>query len=390
VDAGRIAARRPICQRETTDGRSVLAVASDLQAAFASALRTKQLHFGNSFLENSIPWFQPTLARSAGCNLELKASLGAGWQIWMHVNSFNTSRVGVKKELIEGAWNAIVVQHFGSPGLSNVVDHMFEGAGRINFSPPKDVGDIASAGEIIDWFLCKHPERGRVFIYSSCPYMPAASEFRKRVQNETTRSLRAAGESRAATLKKVKERKLTLEEMEPLMRAFNYGAEWLAPYEQNQTTSWMSRHFHSRDYDTRLMEGLKAHYPKLWEQKRLALIPCGEVFYELDRKMRAGLVPGITNVGYFSRDGGHVRAGLPRYTLGATCIAVMFGVHPRLLDYSIYNTLDNYKTENLPVKGYVHQPDLGVLLEITPQRAKVVNDTVWAVVTNSPYTRVSQ
>jgi hypothetical protein len=38
----------------------------------------------------------------------------------------------------------------------------------------------------------------------------------------------------------------------------------------------------------------------------------------------------------------------------------------------------------------VHQPDLGVLLEITPQRAKVVNDTVWAVVTNSPYTRVSQ
>ena len=44
----------------------------------------------------------------------------------------------------------------------------------------------------------------------------------------------------------------------------------------------------------------------------------------------------------------------------------MYGKHPETLDYSIYNDLENYKTEKLPQPGYVHQPDLGELLEITP------------------------
>ena len=94
----------------------------------------------------------------------------------------------------------------------------------------------------------------------------------------------------------------------------------------------------------------------------LALIPNGDVFLALDKKLRAGQMPGVENVGFFSRDGGHVRAGLPRYTLAATCYAVMFGAHPGRLDAVIYNDLDNYKNENLnklPGKigpGYVHWP----------------------------------
>jgi hypothetical protein len=51
---------------------------------------------------------------------------------------------------------------------------------------------------------------------------------------------------------------------------------------------------------------------------------------------------------------------------------VLFGKHPQTLDYAIYNDLENYKTEKRPQSGYVHQPDLGVLLEITPRRAKLV------------------
>ena len=137
-----------------------------------------------------------------------------------------------------------------------------------------------------------------------------------------------------------------------------------------------SKHTHSRDYVWKLMDELKAKYPKLWAEQRLALIPNGDVFLTLDKKLRAGQMPGVENVGFFSRDGGHVRAGLPRYTLAATCYAVMFGEHPGRLDAAIYNDLDNYKNENLnklPGKigpGYVHWPDLGELLEITPERRR--------------------
>jgi len=38
------------------------------------------------------------------------------------------------------------------------------------------------------------------------------------------------------------------------------------------------------------------------------------------------------------------------------------------------------------VVGYIHQPDLGEPLEIPPERAKLVNDTIWEVVTGHPHT----
>ena len=65
-----------------------------------------------------------------------------------------------------------------------------------------------------------------------------------------------------------------------------------------------------------------------------------------------------------------------------------------MLDSAIYNDLDNYKNENLnklPGKigaGYVHWPDLGELLEITPERKTIVDDTVWEVVQGHPYTQI--
>ena len=182
--------------------------------------------------------------------------------------------------------------------------------------------------------------------------------------------------------------------MLPLMRGHDYAAAWLAKYERNDTTPWMSKNFHSRDYAWTLMEELKKKYPKLWDEKRLALIPAGDVFLALDQKMRAGKMPGIENVGFFMQDGLHVRAGLPRYTLAATCFAVMFGRNPSPLDSAVYNNIENYKNENmlkLPGRigpGYIHFPDCGDLLEITPARKKVVDDTIWEVVKNHPYTQV--
>jgi hypothetical protein len=366
----------------------------------ANAGETQKLNaffLGNSFCENSMPWFHPILARSAGCDLKVRTCFGAGWQIWMHVDQMMTRPEFSKKPLLEGDWNAVVIQHFGAhPLLQDNVRTSVFASQKEPWPEPRDVSDFAAASWIMDRFVKAHPE-GRAFIYSSWPGIPAAADFRNRVAAETKKSLEAQGLPREEVLKRVRERKPTLEEMIPLMEVSDYKAEWLAKYEPNRQTPHESKHFHSRDYDWSLMELLKKKYPQLWSQRRLALIPNGDVFYALDQKMRAGKVPGITNIGFFSRDGGHVRAGLPRYTLAATCFAVMFRRSPEGLDYSVYNNLENYKNENLndlkktpghEGNAYSHQPDLGVLLEITPERAKVVNETVWEVVKAHLYSNI--
>jgi hypothetical protein len=102
----------------------------------------------------------------------------------------------------------------------------------------------------------------------------------------------------------------------------------------------------------------------------------------------SGDVPAIVNVGEFSADGGHLRSGLPRYTLAATYYAVLFREHPGKVDWNIFQDRSNYDSGKLGF--YVHQPDLGVLLEITPERARIVNETVWEVVTNHPHTAMKR
>jgi len=133
-----------------------------------------------------------------------------------------------------------------------------------------------------------------------------------------------------------------------------------------------------------VMEGLKKSFPELWHEGRLGMIPVGDVFLELDKKMKAGEVPGIINIGEYSADGGHLRSGLPRYTLAATYYAVLFREHPGKVDWKIFQERSNYESGKFGF--YVHQPDLAVHLDITPDRAAVVNDTIWSVVKDHPYT----
>jgi hypothetical protein len=357
-------------------------------AASASELRV--IYFGNSFLENSVPWFHPTLAATAGKQLKVQTAIGPGWQIWMHVDAMRRTPDGhPRKLLVSGEWNAVLIQHFGThPGLKdNVRKSVFLNQ---QFDEPRDVSDLASASEIIELLLrsAKKPDEVRVFIYNSWPVMPGVEELHKRLQREVEKSLQAAGESREEILKQFKEHKLTPEEMDPLVRAFNYADHWLGRYEWNEEVPWASKNAHSRDYVNRVMDELRAKYPQLAKTGRLRLIPNGEVFLALDRKAREGKLPGIDSIGRFYTDGGHVRCGLPRFTLAATCYSVLFGEHPGKLDYSLYNNKENYRNDKLPQPGYVHWPDLGVLIEITPERAKVVCETIWEVVSGNPYTRV--
>ena len=364
---------------------SLLALTPALRAAEPpDELNT--MYYGNSFLENSLPWFHPTLARSAGLDMTVRTSIGPGWPIRLHVSQMKRGRWWSRAALFEEDCDSVLIHHFVATA-SDVMPYYWDGPGRVWVIPPRDMGDVAGAAHIIQLHQSAHPD-GRAFIYNSWAGIPDAREFKERVKNELMESARSGGEERGETLKDIKERKLTFEELEPLLRSFDYQEQWLRDYDGTPATS------HTRAYCRVLMDGLKERFPKMWEEGRLALIPNGEVFYELDRKMRAGQMPGVPCVGYYSRDGGHVRAGLPRYTLAATCFAVMFQRHPRELDYSIYNDLANYTNENVRTlpgvigSSYVHQPDLGKLLEITPERARIVDDTVWEVVTGHAYTNM--
>jgi hypothetical protein len=135
-----------------------------------------------------------------------------------------------------------------------------------------------------------------------------------------------------------------------------------------------------------VMDGLIEKFPELWKEGRLGMVPVGDVFLELDEKMRAGEMPGLVNIGEYSADGGHLRSGLPRYTLAATYYAVLFREHPDNVDWKIFQDRSNYDSGKFGF--YVHQPDLAVHLDIASERAKVVNDTIWEVVSEHPYTGV--
>ncbi len=147
-----------------------------------------------------------------------------------------------------------------------------------------------------------------------------------------------------------------------------------------------ARNTHTRKHMYMLFEELKKRFPDLWEEKRLEMIPVGDVFLALDNKMREGLIPGIENIGQYSADGGHLRSGLPRYTLAATYFAVLFKDHPKHVDWGIFQKRENYDSKKFGF--YVHQPDLAVHLDINDERAELVNDTIWEVLKEHPYCHV--
>ncbi len=428
-------------------------------AAAGDISKVTAYYFGNSYLENSMPGIHPLLGKSAGKEWNVTPSIYAGIPIWCHMNYLAVKPRGNDLEKFSAAapdCDTIVMLLFGGHGLS----HVTKGYWGTDFPEPTDIGDINACATIIDMFLKFNP-KGRAFIYTAWPAIPEAGDFRKRVKDEVEAGARAKGLSREETLKLVKERKPTHEEMEPIRKRFDYAKEWLteeyipesATVEQrerlnkygaalrlhpknnptppttvagvaqatgiaeatvaadlkavriaesdlgasdiaarvgNFVNGWPRTH--SRAHMWAVMDGLKKRYPEMWKEGRLGMIPVGDVFLALDQKMKEGKVPGVANVGEYSTDGGHVRAGMPRYTLAATFYAVLFQDDPAQLDWKLMADREDYINDagglNKIGGVYTHIPDLGEVLAITPERAKAVNDAIWEVVRSHPYTQM--
>jgi hypothetical protein len=330
--------------------------------------------------------------------------------------------------------DTLVILIYGNTGLK----HMAEGEkwGH-KFKGPTDIGDVASCSYLIREYLKLNPD-GRAFIYTAWPGIPAAAELRKEINQ---------GRSREEKLKP------THEQMEPLRKAFDYPAGWLPedyvadvpdglqerlgkymgalrkklreteliPQEAlvpitlfdaatvetdmaaigigdkpasaqaiwDAVMAYKGRidKTHSRPHMYKAMDMLIRSFPDLWKEGRLGMVPVGDVFLAVDKKMKLGEFPGVINVGEFSADGGHVRSGIPRYVLAATHYAVLFQDHPKNVDWKIFQDVGNYESKKFGF--YVHQPDLGVHLDITPERAEMLNDTIWEVVSDHRYVRMA-
>jgi hypothetical protein len=421
-------------------------------AEAAEVQSVRAFYFGNSYTGNTMPGLHPLLGKSAGREWTVNALIHPGVPIWLHMYKQTDTESRNYQVFQERGpeTDAIVMLCYGGDGLSSVVTEKWQG--KVKFKEPTDIGDVAACAHLIERYLRLNPKgrayvytawpgipgirdlRDRLredamqaairegadrkeareqarkikptheqmepfrnsFDYAAGwlndGYIPNfAGERRERFHTyraalNRARRPRAPGVTVAALAEAAGVEEATVRAD---LDRVGWGDRPIASAALAETIAGFLRKAtmtHCRKHMWGVMDGLIERFPALWKQGRLGMIPVGDVFLEIDRRMRAGKVPGLTNIGAYSADGGHLRAGLPRYTLAATYYAVLFRDHPKQIDYKVFDEIGNYESGKFGF--YVHQPDLGVKIDITPERARVVNDCIWEVVRHHPYTAI--
>jgi|GEM_PF-1796550 len=82
----------------------------------------------------------------------------------------------------------------------------------------------------------------------------------------------------------------------------------------------------TRDFFNRLVDGLRGQYSSMGGH-RILLVPVGDVFYEINQRMKSGLIPGYSNVYQLYNDGIHV-SNVGSYVLALTYHAVVYQQSP--------------------------------------------------------------
>jgi hypothetical protein len=123
------------------------------------------------------------------------------------------------------------------------------------------------------------------------------------------------------------------------------------------------------DYEV-MVYGLRKN---VQSRKPAMLIPAGHVMQLLGQKMRAGRVPGYRTPWDFYTDGVHVNND------GSYLVACTF-----------YATIFQKSPVGLPVGNYQGQPGYrGDSVKITPELARMIQETVWEVVASHPLSGVT-
>ncbi|MDX2064398.1 MAG: hypothetical protein SFX74_01515 [Fimbriimonadaceae bacterium] len=216
-----------------------------------------------------------------------------------------------RRALTEYAWDAVTVQPF---------DRHLDG----------DEGDVRMIQSFFDLAVAKNP-RVVFYIYARWPRMTWKGKGYSYDKNDYD-----PGKDRAKI---------------DLGRVDDYQERWAAKY----TGGWDETN-ESRDYFDRLVAELRKKNPG--HAKQFRIIPIGEVFAQLDGKMRAGKVPGYRSIYEVYSDSIHMgRLG--------SAIAGM----------TVYATITGELAVGLPTETYG---------KLDPEAVRSVQETVDAVV------RVSQ
>ncbi len=337
-------------------------------------------YVGNWLLDNSMPPWHNRLGRSAGKQWEVAVRTDLKLLPYMNLYYFTYAwaygstdvwtdheRAPLRKVLEERPWDAMVIQAYGWVGL-----HRDKGSmGRWYREELQrdlgntDFGDVESMSAMFRRFLEHHPE-GELIVLESLPEL----EVKKQPDGSPVMHATAGGPEPA-----------------PDREGFDYPRHWeTVKYDPKQDEH--GRTHSTRDYTRRLMEALQRRFPEQAGKGRLRCIPLGDVYSAIEQQARAGKLPDVRSVKSFYSDTLHQSSGLPRYVLAATMYAVLFNERPHALDWKIYNDPQAYRQLGGRNWFYVHVPDLGEHVAVTPERAGAVNDAIWDVVTKHPYSGV--
>ena len=145
---------------------------------------------------------------------------------------------------------------------------------------------------------------------------------------------------------------------------FDYEKQWLRKYNAGK---WDGSN-ETRDYFERLTRALRAAYPDM--EHPVLMVPVGDVLLELDKRAKAGKVPGLEGVEEFYADGIHFN-NVGAFVVGTTFYSTMFRRDPRGSDAGPYGRGKSDKDR-----------------EITREFAKAVQEVVWDVVSDHPLSGV--
>ncbi len=142
---------------------------------------------------------------------------------------------------------------------------------------------------------------------------------------------------------------------------YNSGRDWERAWLTPREEEIMTREEHE-DTVIWLRENVE-------QGKPVKLIPAGHVMHVLEQKIRAGQVPGLESMWEAYSDGVHVN-NLGNLIVAGTYYATLFGESP----------------EGLPFDMFAG-PEQDI--DITPELAKIVRESIWQVVATHPMTGVT-
>ncbi|CAA9444144.1 MAG: hypothetical protein AVDCRST_MAG64-4398 [uncultured Phycisphaerae bacterium] len=145
----------------------------------------------------------------------------------------------------------------------------------------------------------------------------------------------------------------------------DYAGQWAKKY----TRGWDGTN-ETRDYFERLTRALRDARPAL--EHPVQLVPVGDVLLELDRRMKAGQVPGFKGVEELYHDGIHFN-NVGSFVVGTTFLATLYRQDPAGSDPAAY-----------AVKKESHDGD------ISAELAKAIQACAWDVVREHPLAGVAE